>query len=142
MESNILAGLIANCLASTPFTLLALALIAALIAFKLWSLGWNRYCHMQVSVYEKAAKQKIELLQSETVKKKFTFRSEVGQLRYDQNLRLAHEALQEAQNKSQLSDWKGAYKALKEALEHVSEYKLGHLPPRDMPPPRTETASA
>lgn len=142
MESNILAGLIANCLASAHFTLLALALTGALIAYKLCSIGWNRYCHMQVLVYEKTAKQKIELLQSETVKKKFTFRSEVGQLRYDQNLRLSQEALQEAQSKGQNSDWKGAYKALKEALEHVSEYKLGHLPPRDMPEPRTEATAA
>ncbi|MDQ5935771.1 MAG: hypothetical protein QG574_3086 [Cyanobacteriota bacterium erpe_2018_sw_21hr_WHONDRS-SW48-000092_B_bin.40] len=141
MESNILPGLIANCLASTHFTLLALALTGALIAYKLCAIGWNRYCRMQVSVYEKAAKQKIELLQSETVKKKFTLRSEVGQLRYDQNLRLAQEALQEAQSKGQSGDWKGAYKALKEALEHVSEYRLGHLPPRDMPEPRTQAAT-
>lgn len=141
MESNILAGLIANCLASANFTLLALALTGAIIVYKLWSIGWNRYCHVQVSVYEKTVKQKIELLQSETVKKKFTFRSEVGQLRYDQNLRLSQEALQEAQSKGQISDWKGAYKALKEALEHVSEYRLGHLPPRDMPEPRTQAAT-
>jgi hypothetical protein len=116
MESNIIAGLIANCLASTHFTLLALALTGALLAYKLWSIGWNHYYHMQVSVYEKTAKQKIEILQSETVKKKFTFRSEVGQLRYDQNLRLSQEALQEAQSKSQLSDGRAHTRLSKKLL--------------------------
>ncbi|MBP6745141.1 hypothetical protein KA344_07890 [bacterium] len=125
------------CSTQTIDVLLALLACAALaVAYKLWNMAWNSYYQMQVSVYENTVRQKIELLDSEIVRKKFTMGSEISQVKYDQELRYSKEAWQLAQTKMLHRDWKGAYKALKTALMWLSDYNLGHLPPRDMPQPR------
>jgi hypothetical protein len=107
------------------------------IGYKVWTWIWEAYCRSADLILELSLKQKIEFLDTEVVRKKFTVGSQIGAVRYDLNLGYAKEALLAAQACSARNDWKGAYKALNRGRSSIEEYNIGHLPPRDMPLPRS-----
>lgn len=134
MNTDNIASLFDICSTQTLHVLLALA--AVLLASKVWTASWNGYYRMRVTSSESTISQKLEFLGEPTIRIRFTIGSEVGAVLYDHRLGRALVALHEAHTMTQLKDWKSAYMALREAQSQVSQYKLGHLPPRDMPQPR------